>query len=382
MFAPGRDGRVLTRCAVAVQQRLSIAEVFGCIAAAVVCSGAVATPAHAQELVPVHVDYRAVSECPDESRFFLRLHAHTQRLSRSNDPQALQLDVVVVRRGDGFVGRLVVTQGTEALGSRQFEDANCAEVVAALALSAALSVDPEAKIDARTELEADGSDATSREPEPPTESAPETPPSEFPRSDATAIVPSPEPPDEDERQSETRTWIISVGPEVAVGFAFDPKAALGGGLSVGLHRLPDRAWFPIEGSISFDYMTTRPVRGSDPIRMDWYTFRLGYCPLRTGNEWALLACSVGYGGWISAQGVAVDAPRTVRRGFATVGLGLRGRASFGAGWVLQADLDLSVPLSERSFAVNSEQGPQPELDVVAASRPVGVLFAVGVRRAF
>jgi hypothetical protein len=50
--------------------------------------------------------------------------------------------------------------------------------------------------------------------------------------------------------------------------------------------------------------------------------------------------------------------------------------------VLQADLDLSVPLSERSFAVNSEQGPQPELDVVAASRPVGVLFAVGVRRAF
>lgn len=324
--------------------------------------------------VPVHVDYSAAAHCPTKSRFLRRLHAHTQRLRLSNDPEALQLLIVVVSRGDKFVGRLDVRRGVTALGTRQFADADCAEVVAALALSAALSIDPEAKLDAGPEPETGGGEASG----PTAPAGPEAAPSEPTGPPETNYVPpvTDVTRPEEESSDEPRTWRVSAGPQLALGFAFDPKAALGFGFSIGIHRVPDRTWFPVDGSVAFDYLTTRPTRGGDPLRLDWYTFRMGYCPLRAGGETALLACSVGYGGWLSAEGVAIDAPRSVNRSFLMLGLGLRGRVRLGDNWLLHSDLDLGVPLSQRTYAIG------PDMQVVANSRPVGAVLAVGVRGAF
>src|SRR5690606_36383082 len=96
--------------------------------------------------VRVQLSYEAVTGCPERSRFVRRLSMHTQRLSLSRDPDALRLGVEVVRHPSGFRGRLEVMRAGQPLGSREFLDADCREVVAALALSAALSIDPDATL--------------------------------------------------------------------------------------------------------------------------------------------------------------------------------------------------------------------------------------------
>jgi hypothetical protein len=285
-----------------------------------------------------------------------------------------------VGRGAGFVGRLQVTRGVESLGSRQFEDADCAEVVAALALSAALSIDPNARLSAAPDNSVETTSKPDSTKEPSAAPAPETPP--------IPPAPAPDPQKQDSsggpgesseelgKPSEEGGTEWGVGPELAASVAFEPKAAVGFGASLSVHGTPERSWFPLEASLAFNYLSTRATRGNDPVRTDWYVARASYCPLRAGSVWFILACTVGQGGWVTAEGVAISTPRDVGRSLWAAGVGLGTRGSVGGGWQLHAELDITVPLSKRSFAI------EPNSVVIASSRPVGASLAVGVRRTF
>src|SRR6187399_1602737 len=124
------------------------------------CVALFAGSVSAQEIVPVVLSYSAPSSCPSQGRFVARLRMHTQRLELSNESDALVLDVAIARTSRGFSGTLEVAQSGRAAGTRTFEAAECPEVVWALALSAALSIDPQANLTVAAEALGSGDAAS------------------------------------------------------------------------------------------------------------------------------------------------------------------------------------------------------------------------------
>jgi hypothetical protein len=98
------------------------------------------------ETTRVHVDYVAARGCPDESAFVADLRARVPQLVLVRDDDALGLQVKVRRRAERFEGRIVVRERGASPSQRTVEGDTCAEVVAAVTLIAALTVDPSARV--------------------------------------------------------------------------------------------------------------------------------------------------------------------------------------------------------------------------------------------
>jgi len=340
--------------------------------------------ASAQEPVPVAVFYSAPSSCPTQGRFVARLRMHTQRVQLSSDPDGLTLQVAIVRTSEGYSGTLGVAQHGRPPGTRTFEAADCADVVSALALSAALSIDPDANLTVAPENEA-GSLAEPGEPMG-SEATPES--ERGAESEANPSKTSPSktgietdhgeplpPPIEPPPTQGGGGTLWSIGPALSVSFAFEPKAAIGGGLVTAVRDTSGRNLFPLELALRLEYLSTRLTHGDDPLVLDWWSANLLACPLRAGEGLTVLLCGVGQAGLLQAEGVDVEQPESVSRGFFSVGLGLWARQRLGDHWELSAAADFKVPLVDRSFALGAEESP--DLDEVASSRPIGVSATLG-----
>lgn len=332
----------------------------------------------AQQAVPVSTTYHVIESCPAKPLFLARLRMHTQRVRFSAERDALELDVRVRRVGSDFAGRLEVTRGGIALGSREFRDADCREVVWALALSAALSIDPEATLavsDEADTLQPEPSDSAqaASPPDVSEASAGEAGSESTPRQRAESDASESSPGTADQQgplagRSHPLRWFA--GPLALANFTLEPKAALGAGAMLSVSDL-SRNVFPLELALRVHYLTTRMTRGADPLLLDWWAAVFQYCPLRAGHDVALLLCSQLEGGAISAEGVELADTRRKTRTMFAAGLGLQGRFALAERLAIVSHLDLQVPLSQRAFATS----PGPV--VVAASRPVGASLGLG-----
>ena len=352
-----------------------------------------ASRASAQEAVPVALSYSAPSSCPAQGRFVARLRMHTQRVQWSNEPDALVLQVIIVRTSQGFSGKLAVAQQGRPVGTRAFEGHDCPDVVWALALSAALSIDPEATLTVASEEpsgesgaepdelgaseNAEGSGKESRPPANSSSSAAADTESEA--REMEALPPLGEAPSEEVGGG--TLW--SIGPVLSASFAFDPKAAIGGGLITAVRDTTGRNVLPLELALRLEYLGTRWTRGSDPLVLDWWSANFLACPFRAGDDLTVLMCGVGQAGLIHAQGVegdgddvGVEQTEAVWRSFFSLGLGLWARQRLGDHWELSGVADVKVPLVDRAFALAPETEGQ-DLEVISSSRPLGVGVSLG-----
>jgi hypothetical protein len=87
----------------------------------------------------VRLEYQAPAGCPDEAAFRRELHARNRRL-RSGQRIKGDVSVTLVTTDHGMSGSLVLRAGGKT-GTREFEGASCSEVVAGLALVAAVDLD-------------------------------------------------------------------------------------------------------------------------------------------------------------------------------------------------------------------------------------------------
>ena len=309
---------------------------------------------------------------------------HTQRVQLSNEPDGLTLQIAIVRTNAGYSGTLGVAQHGRPPGTRTFEAADCADVVSALALSAALSIDPEANLTVAPESETgslgEPSASAGSETSPDSEqgSGSEANASEQASSGTNtgADVNEPPPPPIQPPPTQGGGGILwSIGPVLSVSFAFDPKAAIGGGLVTAVRDTSGRSVLPLELALRLEYLSTRPTRGDDPLILDWWSANLVACPLRAGDGLTVLLCGVGQAGLLHAEGVDVEQSESVSRGFFSLGLGLWARQRLSDHWELSAVADFKVPLVDRTFAVGAEGSP--DLDVIASSRPIGVGATLG-----
>jgi hypothetical protein len=246
---------------------------------------------HAQTAPPIAIslDYSAPDGCPDANSFRQQVQARTKRVSFA-EPGALAWSIKVAETSGGSRGTLRVTREKPSKLERSVKASSCAQVVDALALVAALSVDPDASLGPR---EKPKPAAPSSAP-PPAPSAPKTRAQRGARADATAtkLV-----------LGLTLTGRSGIAPQLAwaprpfVGLNFRSR----GGYTWGLSLSASQA----RGSATVDL---------GQADFTWSLGRLELFPVRASfGNWRLEPALFIEAGQLRARGVAVAPAAEVRR---------------------------------------------------------------------
>jgi hypothetical protein len=351
------------------------------VAIAMVCAGiaAVATAyadPHAREPVRIRVDENI---CVDGERFFRELSARTPWVRRADDTEAARtVAVAIATRSDvgGVTGRLRFEEEGQETKTRVFRASSCDEVVAAMALVAALSIDPgatapslssvQAPADAGASSDVPTSDASSpvpidsgavlpdaavTPPEPPVTAVPAT------ASPVAHRIPAPaasieEPPTSPGRAAlePTSRWLFAMGGsfEAATlqGLRFSPSVFLEvlqrtpGPYAPDVRLAAQRA----EGTA-----VSQPEGTGKPL---WLTLDLSLCPLRWWAG-ALAACADVEAGSLQVSATGTDTTSRARFWMAP---GLEGRLAWPAmaiarrvSLVVDVELGLRAPVVRDTF---------------------------------
>jgi len=258
-------------------------------AAAVVVCMAVALAARADDARPIRVDYDVDEGCPTHVAFFAEVSARTShaRLAEPGEV-AREFHVHVRRSGDVMLGRLEI--GSAA--AREIDAATCGEVVSALALVTALTIDPSA----------------STAPLPPSAVAvgPSAPPAPVASSTA-ASVPRDTVPDRSRSgppttQSAPQRAQWTAGADFTVAVEMAPRPLVGGAAFL---EFRPRGWNGPRARVSGGYATTGPFEaGIAPAVFTAAIGELEGCPvaLSPARPISILPCVGLAGGALRGQG--------------------------------------------------------------------------------
>ncbi len=271
--------------------------------------------ASAQASLAFRVESRTEATCPAADQFARQLRARTPLVRPAfPDEPALDLQIEISASGPGLVGRLTLREPSRATTVREVPGASCSEIVNALALIAAVLIDPGAS----SEL----GDGSAEDPPPPAAQPPPRPipaepapvrplerrPAASRRDGAAAAAPASE------------RWWMGVGfgagvesaptPVPAAALSADAVASVRSWLWVGaavLHAQGVTLWTPAgSGSIS------------------WTAARLQGCPLRwpASGRLALRPCALFEAGQLGATGERTVDRQTVRVPWWSTGAGV------------------------------------------------------------
>jgi hypothetical protein len=300
-----------------------------------------ATSARAQpEPLVVELDYRVPSGCPDAAEFEAQVLGRTARVRFADLPPSDHLwTVTIVETTAGTSGSLRVGGAEQSELERKVVAATCEQVVMALALVAALSVDPEARI---SDSEPQAQVPAPRKPVRPAPEKPEAPP---PQTRLLAGL--------------TLTARGGVSPELAwaprphAGIAFRSRSGATWGLRLSAMRAHEHA-----------------ATNAGEADLDWNIARLELFPLRLELGSLRLDPALFFeAGELRARGAGVTPVAEVHRPVLIVGA--LGRLSLLAFGVLAFELEAGplVPLVRDRFYVqeNSTVFRAPALTGFAAA---------------
>jgi hypothetical protein len=256
------------------------------------------------------VDYSASTGCPDAEAFVARIRARTSRLrSPLRGEAASEYRVQVTPSESGARGTLTVVDPSGARSSRDVEGDTCESVVDALALIAALALDPDASTAPLPPIAA----AAAAPSTPPTPSAPAQGVAADDRPRATARDAATPPRAEHGGDSLwTGHLAATAGADLTSGLT--PGVLVGAALSLEAIWRPRASRTGVEPlldvrlGISRAASTVPAPVGSG--RFTWTVGRLEGCPLAAVvGSFEALPCVRFDGGELQALGLGVDLPR-------------------------------------------------------------------------
>jgi hypothetical protein len=310
--------------------------------------------------VPVRIRYQAPEGCPKADAFYAALRARTERVRIAvAGEDARDFDVRIVRDQAGAVGDLRVRGEKGTTQTRRVEGSSCEEVVQAVALTAALSVDPAASL-------APAVPSAAPSPPAPAGSAAN------PRASASAallpaspiaVAPSPS----------SRQWIIEIGAEGLVAHQLIPSVSAGGAFSASMARVAAGAWSPsIELSLGYlrNDLFARPADAAAQLSVATLTV----CPLRLSflRQVETRLCALGQGGRLAARGLRVDQPESAARPWWAAGLGGQVRVGLFSKLVLKLDAALVLPLPRHGFVIEDPSRFAGETPVFSPVAGLGI----------
>lgn len=276
------------------------------------------------------LSYDAPAACPSEAAFFEAIQARTEHVRRASaDESALEASVRVSRTERGFVGEVRETlNGTES-SARSVDGKTCKEVVEALSLTIALSIDPNAH-------------APIEKPPPRASEPGACPPSPAPTTAPPAPAPTTAPPAPAPLEIELGLGVLAtetLTSELSAG------AALSGTF---LRRTGDARLASLELSLWFATTGVLASPANHEARLEGLS--LDACPARFqfgGVE--LGPCALVTAGSLETTGRGVAAPTTVEHAWWSAGLDFQWSVLLGGGILFESALGGSVPLAKRRF---------------------------------
>ena len=253
----------------------------------------------------MQLEFTSEAPCPDRVAFMRSVEARVGRSLRWEQGE-FAFQVKVRRQGEEFHGHLLARSG-QYVTERDLTGKNCADVVAGLALVAALTLDPNAStapqpaqpgVPGTPPAEAPAPAAPTSPTPQPTAQKPPAPPAAPPPS---LTPPAPLFPPQEESPgsfaiSALGTLGVDSGPAPVALIAFGPKVLA--------ELYSDSIWQPSFG-LAFAYAKTGVLGGEDPAAdFRWLVVRLSACPLGSEivREGRLRACVLGDIGSMSAEG--------------------------------------------------------------------------------
>lgn len=307
----------------------------------------IAIPSAAAPARSIAVVYAAPPECPSESTFVSRLRERTDVTVAPHESADLTLETTIEKRLDSFFGRMVVRDRIGAETSRDLSTSTCADIVEALALTAALSLGGEAR-------------------------APE------PRSNVVAV--SPAPPEDTAAvpvplAATDRNWSAIARVETAATYGYFPETMPAVGGSIGM------AWGGRESAAPFVALGFRTLLPKDrPLPVGaasfrWELGRISACPIawEAAPRVSIAPCAHVDVGRIAAESRGGDA--SLSKSALWAGASLGGFAAFRPSRWLSGGLaaNVVVPLIRPTFGYGAER------DVVRAGAigaEVGIFAAL------
>ena len=287
----------------------------------------------------MRLQYEAPSGCPDEQAFYAAIEARTALVRPAREGETARVfRVRVTVDRSGSVGELrAVEEGRDTTG-RRVEAPTCDEVVQALALTVALSIDPMASIA-----------PTRPPPAPPASSSAPPPPPPPKRSAPAAATPAP------------RSFGFELGVEAVIAHPLEPYLHAGGAIVAGVD-------WPYAGvltpSIQLGVGQLRNDLLSTPAdaALALTTAAITLCPTRfvLSEKFDARLCARGEGGVLAGRGRDVLAPRTTTRSWWSAGISGQGRFALWSNLELALDAGIMVPLVHRQFVI--EDPPRTAAD--------------------
>jgi hypothetical protein len=332
--------------------------------------------AWADEPEHIHIDFSAPQSCSDEGAFVRSLRRRTGRFVLANaHEQARQFVVTITATGSTAAGRLEVRGPGSALSTRSISGRDCREVVSALALMAALAIDPSSLLatPSATSLSEEGAPSEGQKPVQPTVD-------DASRERSTAPAPQPS----QAVVAAGSHWAWSTGAHVDMMLGIAPVLGLGGRIFAELAGRGASPWNPsFRAGLAFSQSDTALASGAG-ARFRWALATLEGCPARLGGRASRLGfqpCLALHFGRLRAEGRNLDAPEAASNLWADVGPVGRLRVAVSQRVSVEAQAMLVFPLRRLTFDVE-DAGPGQAPSAVFTVPHVGTIAGIGVSYEF
>jgi hypothetical protein len=336
--------------------------------------------------VVARLDYEAPAGCPEATTFQRRVQGRTQRVVFADTGESTRFIVRVKKTGDGFSATLTrrETNG-QSLAARRVRGSDCATVVDALALTAALSVDPDALLSSETSGTNRGTTENTTPPDR-GNGSPESDPNQSKKPDESdrANQSETEESDETERteeEPEDDAEPLALGPVHFVagvsggyGYFVQPGGMLLARVTLGIST---DSPLPLALELSAKFGSSQPLGAVDEAKFDLVAVAPRLCVGRWGEREgvSLRPCLSFLIGQLTGEGRGIAQPGSTQRSIFAPGaaLVLAGPIAAGLGW--QVEAGASIPLVSRRFYVGEPSNVVGETPLFAPEVVAGATYS-------
>jgi hypothetical protein len=308
----------------------------------------------------IRIEFEAPAQCSDENAFVSQLRARTQRahIVTAGEQERRAFHLTITASGDAYDGRLLIRSG-DRQASREVTGATCDEVLNALALVAALAIDPHAST-------ADIAPASAPGPAPEPAPPPTPPP--------TPVASEPKPPAPEKTSREEGTWRVAVGATGGARAGSLPSLSPDGAVFAALSK--DRGAFAPEIRLAYVQALSQTLApGAGTVAFDFGTARLEACPVRVRwKDVSVIPCATLEVGSTSASAAGVENPESTHRGWYAGGAVARVEWEVTKRVVLEASADVLVPFRHDRFYFGPDNLTVYETPSLGAAASLGVAF--------
>jgi hypothetical protein len=300
--------------------------------------------------IPLRIAFEAPSDCSSADAFYAGVRARTERVRlASTGESATELQVRLSQSSTGAHGELRMLGESGESDTRKVDGGSCEEIVEALSLTAALALDPAARV--------------SPMPASPAEPAKPKPP---------APPPSPPPPPPPKEPSSLG---LELGAKVLVSEVVSPFKNVGGELSA---RVRFRGEGSAEPSMGVALVRLQNDLFTEPKRASirYTAVALTACPARwsVGGVVTLEPCALLLAGWLGAAGKGNTYNSSVLRSLYSAGGSLTLGVPLDA-FSLELSGAFTLPLVRRRFIAGASSTTVGETPAISPVAGLGVRYA-------